>query len=103
MDGKIKVIIKRADEEYGHVTNVSQRLENLQNTVGGHIETVTIAPGLVIICNENGRLIGLPENCTVVTPNTSVDFVGDIIVAGVSGDAFNDVPISLKEWKGMVV
>lgn len=42
MDAKIKVIIKRADEEYGHVTNISHRLENLQNTVGGYIETVNI-------------------------------------------------------------
>lgn len=103
MDAKIKVIIKRADEEYGHVTNISQRLENLQKTVGGYIETVTIAPGLVIICNEDGRSMGLPENCTVTTEEISVDFVGDIIVAGVSGDTFDDVPISLKEWKAMVM
>lgn len=28
---KIKVIIKRPDEQYGHVTNISNTLENLQN------------------------------------------------------------------------
>ena len=40
---KIKCIIKRPDEEYGHVTNISPRLENLQKTVEGYIETVPLS------------------------------------------------------------
>lgn len=36
MAGKVKVIIKRPDEKYGHVTNISTTLENLQRTVEGH-------------------------------------------------------------------
>lgn len=100
---KIKVIIKRPDEEHGHMTNISNTLENLQKTVEGYIETVTIAPGLVIICNEEGRLQNLPSNCAVTTEDIEVEFVGTIIVAGVKGDGFADVPISLKEWKEMIV
>ena len=46
---KIRAIVKRPDEEIGHVTNISPTLQNLQNIVGGHIETVTIAPGVVVI------------------------------------------------------
>ena len=37
---KIRAIIKRPDEKYGHVTNISPTLENLQKTVGGYIEPV---------------------------------------------------------------
>jgi len=48
---KIKVIIKRPDEKYGHVTNITNTLENLQKTVEGYIETLTM-PGYVLILNE---------------------------------------------------
>ena len=92
---KIKAIIKRPDEEFGHMTWISDTLENLQKTVGGYIETVTLASDLVVICNEEGRLLGLEPNCTVC----GIDFVGTIIVVGVQGDAFADVPIELGEWK----
>lgn len=34
-DSKIRAIIKRPDEEYGHVTNIANNLKNLQRTVGG--------------------------------------------------------------------
>ena len=33
-EGKVRVIIKRPDEEFGHVTNISPSLENLQRNVG---------------------------------------------------------------------
>ena len=68
-------------------------LKAFQEAVGGYIETVTLAtdlvtptkfPDLVIICNEEGRLKGLPWNCTAF----GVDFVGTIVVAGVKGEEF---------------
>lgn len=110
MAPKIKCIIKRPDEEFGHMTSVSATLKNLQKNVGGYIETVTLynmtpvgpgeisSSGLVIICNEEGRLKGLPHNCNVM----GVDFVGDIIAIGFKGDDFCDIPISFAQWKGMV-
>ena len=67
---------------------MSNTLENLQKYVGGYIETVTIADRLVIICNEEGRLQGLPYNCSIM----GTDFVGDIIMCGVDGDEFADLP-----------
>lgn len=51
--GKIKVLIKRPDEEVGHITYISNTLENLQRTVGGYIQVVPlITEDAVIICNE---------------------------------------------------
>lgn len=96
---KIRAIVKRPDEKIGHVTNISDSLENLQRTVGGYIETVTIIteePKVVIICNEEGRILNLPYNCTI----SGIDFYGDIIAVGVSGDEFADLPaaITLKLW-----
>ena len=65
-------------------------LKDWQHFVGGYIETVTIAEDAAIICNEEGRLLGLPENCSLC----GVDFVGPILVVGTQGDDFCDVPLA---------
>ena len=48
-DAKVRCIIKRPDEKYGHVTNISVTLKNLQKIVGGFIQTVTLTDNTVII------------------------------------------------------
>lgn len=95
---KIKVIAKRADKPEPYVTWISDSLKNLQNFVGGFIETVTVATDLVIICNEEGRLQGLPYNCEVL----GITFVGDILFVGVDGEEFADCPADLETIKGMI-
>lgn len=99
---KIKVIVKRPDEEFGHMTRISNTLENLQKTVGGYIETVTICTNTVVICNEEGLLRQLPYNCAVLNEEIFVEFLGTIIVAGVTGDGFSDIGLTMKEWKEMI-
>ena len=69
------------------IIEVDDTLAALQAEVGGYIETVSIAD-VVIICNEEGRLCGLPYNCRFV----GVDFVGTILVVGRNKDEFCDVP-----------
>lgn len=76
-------------------TAISPTLKNLQNTVGGHIETFTFARNATIICNEEGRLLGLPYNCSIL----DVDFVGPIVFAGVDGDEFTDFPLGFPAFK----
>lgn len=66
-------------------------LKAFQKAVGGYIETVTLATDLVIICNEEGRLQGLPHNTTVF----GVDFCGTIIAAGVKGEEFASIKASV--------
>ena len=101
---KVKCYIKRPDEEYGHSTAVSCTLENLQRNVGGYIEAVMIipegrhAPGVVVICDEEGRLKHQPYNCRY----GGVDFVGDILVLGSKGDKFVDVPIDWDTHKSLI-
>ena len=95
---KIKVIIKRPDEQYGHVTHISARLENLQNTVGGYIETVPVIKGVILICNEEGKLRDLEPNMWL-----NGDLIrGTIIICGQSGPDICDIPISLDTWKAFV-
>lgn len=70
------------------VIEVENTLKALQDEVGGYIETVTIASDAVVICNEEGRILGLPDNCRF----GGVDFVGTILVVGRNKDEFCDVP-----------
>ena len=81
-------IIYKAPGLPAEVRDVPNTLEALQGLVGGYIETVTVATDAVIICNEEGRLIGLEPNCTLL----GVHFVGPIVVAGVAGEEFTDLP-----------
>lgn len=94
---KIKVIIKKPEDEFGRLVEVENELEVFQNIVGGYIET-TGYKNLVIICNEEGKLRGLQPN--VVLGREML--VGTIIVCGASGDEFSDVPIDFKKWEQMV-
>lgn len=102
---KIRAIVKRPDEDIGHVTNISSTLKNLQNIVGGNIETVSIRPGVVVICNEEGRITGLDPNCVVKVDTLFgyglVDFYGEIVVVGTDRDQFCDLPawVTRKEWE----
>lgn len=41
---------------------VENKLEDLQELVGGWLEAFPLMDGLLLICNEEGKLIGLPLN-----------------------------------------
>ena len=70
------------------IIEVENTLEALQQEVGGYIEAVTLPYGAAIICNEEGRILGLPDNGRVC----GVDFVGTILVVGRNKGEFCDVP-----------
>ena len=70
------------------IIEVDNTLKALQAEVGGYIETVTIASDAVVICNEEGVLLGMPYNCRLF----GVDFVGPILVVGCNKDEFYDAP-----------
>jgi len=107
MSKKIKCIVKRPDEQFGHVTWISDSLKNLQKTVGGYIETVTLDNGVVLICNEEGKLRDMPYNFTVrrmvhtFLPVSNPIF-GTVIACGAEGDEFADIPIDFNEWKALL-
>lgn len=91
---KISVLIKEPGKSPRHVW-ISNTLENLQKTVGGYIESVTLATDMCIICNEEGRLMNLPHNCNVC----GIDFVGTIILCGIAGEELVDLPGNMESWK----
>jgi len=106
MAKKIKCIVKRPDEQFGHVTWISDSLKNLQKTVGGYIETVMFDNGLVLICNEEGKIRDMPYNFTLrrihgIIPIHNPIF-GTVIACGAEEDQLADVPIDFNEWKALL-
>ena len=86
----MKAIIKEPGKK-PRITEIENNLAALQEAVGGYIETVTLAKDCCIICNEEGRLQGLPYNLTF----GGISFVGTVLFVGVAGDEF----CSLSERK----
>lgn len=84
---KIKVIVKHTFLE-PMVCEIENTLEELQMIVGGNIEVYDVTPDMVVICNELGRMYGLPLNAQIGGEN----FVGTVVIAGIDGEDFADVP-----------
>lgn len=95
---KIRCFLKRPESDW-YSTCCSTSLSNLQRIVGGYIETVTFPElGVVVICNEEGRLLGLPYCSTI----RGVDFYGSVAVFRPDGEKLADVQYKLCEWKEIV-
>lgn len=92
---KIKAIIKRPDEEYGHMTYISDSLENLQRIVGGYIEMLAIDEENVLIVNEEGKLMNLEKNFKI--PGDVI--VGEVIITGYKDGELTDVTVNMPKWK----
>ena len=99
---KIKAIIKRPDEEFGHIANISCTLENLQKIVGGYIETLYLGHGLILIVNEEGKLMNLEPNFRTARGFFADTIVGTAIVVGANGEDFGNVPITFQTWKSLL-
>lgn len=44
------------------ISHLAGDLASMQAAVGGYIETVTLGDGLVVVCDEEARLKGIPVN-----------------------------------------
>jgi hypothetical protein len=75
--GKIKAIRKKVGENV-EFFELENELSALQEVVGGYIEAVSLPNGIVLWCNEEGLLEGLPQNL-ILLGDRSVPIVGDAL------------------------
>lgn len=96
MNYKRRAIIKRPDEKYGHVTNISTSLENLQKTVEGYLDPHWLPDGKnIMLVNKDGRLLELPHNFG--------PYLGTVVVLGEEVDGeWTDCTMDFKTWKWLV-
>lgn len=98
---QIVAIIKNPGEPPCVEPLFDNTLESFQHAVGGYIETVTFASDAVLIVNEEGRLRGLPYNCSFC----GLDIIGPVVVVGTKGDEFASlkaasIPMIMNALKG---
>ena len=87
----MRALYKAPTDDSFHEIIIDNKLEKLQELVGGHIETVTMTMDSCIIVNEEGRILGLPHNCNYL----GIDVCGPMLIVGTQGDEFTDVPLSV--------
>ena len=89
---KVAIVPELSDVYFRHVPNT---LEVLQAEVGGYIETVRLTTELLLIINEEGRLMDMPENQHlkgIVGPAVIVhNRAGDPEFHGLSDDEITDL------------
>ncbi len=99
---KIRAIIKRPDEQYGHVTNISPSMKNLQKTVDGYVEAIKIYDGAAILCNEDAKYCCKPRNFQFGNYPLAQVIAGTVVVVGLENGEFVDCPIDFKTWKELL-
>ena len=95
----MKAIIKKPGEK-SKVIEIENELSVLQEAVEGYIQAVPLAADVCIICNEEGKLIGLQYNTRIMNKS----FVGNILFVGVAGEEFcslRNEQISLITERGL--
>lgn len=82
------------------VKGISKGLSSLQHEVGGFIEVIYPFDDPVgIVCNENGKLDGLPLNRSLRDENGEIyDIIaGDFLIVGLGNEDFTDLSDELTE------
>ncbi len=87
----MRVIVKKPNER-AEARNVPNELDEWQKLVGGYIETVTLTPHFAMIVNEEGRLLGLPDNFTWHGQYIK----GTAVFVGIKDDEFVDIDSGLE-------
>jgi len=73
---------------------IDNALSALQRAVGGHIEVIHLTDKLAVICNEEGKLLGLPVTAALSNNNGKLTdmLCGDLVVCRTTPDGeFADI------------
>ena len=97
------LIVKPYFRPYG--ATICPKLHSMQDIVGGCIQVAHDGlwrDGAVIVCNEEGKLAGLPENRALRDSRSKVQDVicGTFMVVGTAGEDFTSLtPQQFADWK----
>lgn len=85
---KIKVVLIKPMQNPA-VIEISNDLKTLQNTVGGNIEVLSLYGDCDIVCNDEGKNIGLPLNRAIRDEGEILDIIaGSFFICSAKGENF---------------
>lgn len=103
---KIRILALPVDRE-PYITNIENSLRNMQNFIGGYIETVTVLknPQVILVCDEEGVLNNRALNPSLPDLDEygglgSGFVLGDCFLCGVDREEFADLP---DKWKSILL
>lgn len=79
---------------------IEDGLKAMQKIVGGYIQAIyPFEDPVAVICNDEGKLLGLPLNRALRDENNEVYGViaGNFFIAGIGSENFTDLPAELME------
>lgn len=76
---------------------IENELTALQQAVGGYLEAVTLGNDWCVLCDEEWRFKGEASNCSI----NGVEFGGAILVVGIAGEDFTDIPQEVADRLGV--
>ncbi|ALA07289.1 hypothetical protein SECTIM467_165 [Brevibacillus phage SecTim467] len=88
MHKTIRVVVVEHDNLVPYVKIISNDLSKLQAIVGGYIELVRYR-GFYLICNEEGKIIGLPYNRPLWNEDEIYEIIAGDFVVSVSDEEGN--------------
>lgn len=101
---KIKVL-RIKPEEVPEVVTIENNLKNLQKEVEGFIQIVyPFEEEVGIVCNEEGKINGLPLNRTIYNEEgQAIDIIsGNMLIVGLGEEDFRDLsPEEIKKFGTM--
>jgi len=75
------------------IIEIENELHALQKAVGGHLESVTLGEDWCVLCDEERRFKGEPYTCSI----NGVVFGGVVLIVGIAGEDFADIPQHMAE------
>ena len=96
--GHLRVLVVEP-ERTPYVKEIPHTLEALQQEVGGLIEVIYPYADLVgLVCNEEGKLLGLPLNRALFDKDKMYDIIcGTFLVTGLGAEDLASLPPDLLE------
>ena len=88
-------IIKISVGERPLVKEIDEGLKPMQREVGGLIEMILLDNDIALICNEEGKLSGMPINRPLIIDGRIIDFIaGDFFLcyAPPKSEEFESIP-----------
>ena len=82
----MKIVVKKAGE-MPEVREIENELHVFNEIVGGYIECVSVFDNIICVCNEEGKLKGLPPNFIL----HGDIIVGDVFFCAVNGEDFDSL------------
>jgi hypothetical protein len=80
------------------VLDIAKGLKPMQALVGGYIENVTLEEGVGLICNEEGKLKGLPLNRRIPEINDTIRGPFCISRYNDEGETVDVTPEDIKKY-----